>query len=458
MSIRRQILAATVSVVALASVSGAHAQSLTEALGVTYENNPTLLAQRAALAAANEQVPQAQSGYRPTVQGTGSLGVEWQDQESNIQSDVEVVNPASIGITIDQPIYQGGETAAAVDQALAVVQTARIQYLSTEQQVLLDAITSYMNVVLQEAVLQLTINNEQVLQRQLEAARDRFAVGEITRTDVSQAESRLAGATANRIEAEGDLRTARAVFERVVGFVPTRVEFPPPAPGLTTSLEETISLAEANNPVVLSALFNREAAEAGIRVARAGLLPDLSLQGQVQYSDTDLSSDVNDVSGTTASLTAQLVIPLYQAGLVSSQVREQKKLATEALIQVDEARREAIEGAISGWENLTTARASIQSLQAQVAAAEVALEGVEQEAQVGSRTVLDVLDAEQELLNARVDLVQAQRDEAVAEYQLLSAVGRLTARYLDLPVAYFDFDADYEDVENRFWGTRILDE
>jgi TolC family type I secretion outer membrane protein len=321
--------------------------------------------------------------------------------------------------------------------------------MTTEQGVLLDAATAYMDVFREEAVLRLNINNEQVLSRQLQATRDRFNVGEVTRTDVAQAESRLARATAERIQAEGDLEVSRAFYEQIVGAKPTAVPNPGYPAGLPAEVDEATTLALDGNPAVVSATFDERAARANVEAVKGELLPSVDLVGEASRSRNEGTPDrtVDDIT-----VTAELTVPLYQQGAVSSRIREAIQLAGENQLQVEEARRAAIEDAKSGFETLLTARASIQSREAEVRAAKIALEGVEQEAAVGSRTVLDVLDAEQELLDAQVSLVLDQRDAIVASYQLLAAVGRLTARELTLPVDLYDQKTHYLQVRDKLWG------
>ena len=447
----RRPMAMLALVAATFAVAPAQGQQLVDALAITHDTNPTLSAQREALRATNEQVSQALSGFRPNVEADGDIGYQYSNTDpSSGSSSSDSVTPSSIGITLNQPLYRGGRTTASVRSAEFAVQAARATYLSIEQQVLLDAVTAYMDVVREQAVLELSLNNEQVLRRQLQATRDRFQVGEVTRTDVSQAESRLARATADRIAAQGDLDSARATYARVIGRAAGAVSPPPPVTGLPGSLEETIAQAEGNNPAIITANFNERSADANVDVVFGELLPEVSLVGRAQstYEPSD-SIDQSD----TASLTAQVTVPLYQSGAVSSRVREARYSANQSRIQVEETRRDVVENAIQAWETLTTARASIQSLVTQVSAARIALEGTEQEALVGSRTVLDVLDAEQELLDARVSLVRAQRDEVVATYALLAVIGQLTARALGLAVEYYDFDPDYQSTRGRLWGT-----
>ncbi len=452
-SLRVRPVAILAALAVMIAVTPAGAQSLRESLALTHETNPTLSAQREQLRGTNELVSQALSGYRPNIEATGDIGIEYQNTDpSSGSSASDTVSPASIGITLNQPLYRGGRTAAGVRSANFAIQAARATYLSIEQQVLLDAVIAYMDVVREQAVLELSLNNEQVLRRQLQATRDRFQVGEVTRTDVSQAQSRVSRATADRIAAEGDLQSGRAAFNRVIGRAAGAVSPPPPAVGLPGSLDETIALAQSDNPAIVAANFNERSALASVDVVFGEMLPEVNLTGRVR--STFEPSDNIDQSDS-ASLTAQVTVPLYQSGAVSSRVREARYNANESRIRVEETRREVVENAIRAWEGLTTARASIQSLLAQVSAARIALEGTEQEALVGSRTVLDVLDAEQELLDARVSLVRAQRDEVVAAYGLLSVVGRLTARQLELPVTYYDFDPDYQETRGSIWGTSV---
>ncbi|NNG04143.1 MAG: TolC family outer membrane protein [Inquilinus sp.] len=453
---RRRQSAARVAIAAIGialATSPAEAETLAEALVLVHQGNPTLAAQKSQLRAANEQIAQALSGYRPNVQAQGEYGIEYSDTElSTGTSDSDTVSPASVGITVNQPLYRGGRTAAGVRSADFSVQASRAGYLSVEQTVLLDAVAAYMDVVREEAVLELSINNEQVLRRQLQATRDRFSVGEVTRTDVSQAESRLARTTADRIAAQGDLATSRATYARIIGVPPGVVEAPPLPLGMPTSRAEAIALGEGNNPSLIAATFNAEAAKASVDVVFGEMLPQLDLSGRVR-STYEPSSTIDQ--SDSASLAAELTVPLYQSGAVSSRVREAKYAANESRIRVEEQRRTVVEAANRAWDVLVTARATIQSLLAQVNAARIALEGTRQEALVGSRTVLDVLDAEQELLDARVSLVRAQRDEVVAGYSLLAVVGRMTARELGLPVEYYDFEDDYRAARRSIWGTSI---
>lgn len=459
----RWIVGTALSGTMLLIAGAASAQTLEQALALTYQSNPDIASQRASLQGTNESVAQALSGWRPTVAAEASYSRNWRQDNfvdrtavnSNPDQDGRLVatNPASIGINLTQNIYDGGATPATVEQAEFSVQAARAALDVVEQNTLLSAVQAYMNVVLSQALLELNLNNEEVLQRQLQATRDRFAVGEITRTDVSQAESRLAQAESDRIVSAGNLREARGTFARFVGVAPTQVLFPPRIDALLpSSMDEAIMAAEAENPSVVNAEFAKLAADAGVDVARAALLPQITFNASVSQTWPD-TTNIRDQQQATVGLTVSF--PLYQGGLAHSQVRAERYAAGQAQIDVDIARRDAREAAITSWEQLQSSQAAIRALQVQANSAQVALDGVTQEALVGSRTTLDVLDAEQELLNARTSLVSAQVDEVNAAFALLSAVGGLSARGLGLPVALYDVDADYEATRTRLWGTTV---
>lgn len=448
---RVSVLAISLAAFLVTANGTASGQNLTDALVLTYKNNPTLQAQRARLRSIDEGVPQAVSGWRPDVRVTSELGKlrRRTNNGTSTGSGDDTRTFYTGALTITQNLYAGGGTEAEIRQAKHEVSAERARLMTTEQKVLLDAATAYMNVFREEAVLKLNINNEQVLSRQLQATQDRFNVGEVTRTDVAQAESRLARTRAERIQAEGDLEVSRAFFEQIVGVKPTAVPFPGYPLALPTDENEATELAREGNPAVISAVFDERAAREFVKTVKAELLPSVDLVGDASRGRNEGTADrtIDDLK-----LTAELTVPLYQQGAVSSRIREAIQLAGENRLQVDEARRAAVEDAASGYEKLLTARASIQSREAEVRAAQIALEGVEQEAAVGSRTVLDVLDAEQELLDAKVNLVRDQRNAIVASYELLAAVGRLTARELGLPTELYDQKEYYLRVREKLWG------
>jgi outer membrane protein len=329
------------------------------------------------------------------------------------------------------------------------VQAQRQSLLGVEQDILLAAASAFMNVVREQAVLDLNISNEQVLRRQLEAAQDRFRVGEITRTDVSQAEARLAGATADRVLAEGTLEASRAEYLSIVGEAPGRLALPPTVGGLPEARPIAIERARTQHPDVLAAQYNEAAGLDEINRTYGELWPSVSVTGSV---DRGYQSMANDVTTTSGSVRATVTVPLYQKGNVFSRVRAARQTAAQLRSVVDSAKRTVARSATSSWETLVAVRARIESLKAQIQAAEIALEGVQREAEVGSRTVLDVLDAEQELLDARVNLVRAERDEVVNSFALKEALGELTARNLGLPVEIYDPVLHYEEVRGKAFG------
>ena len=430
--------------------NGASAESLEEALIKAYQSNPTLESGRASLRATDEQVSQALSNWRPNVSLSGEAGFRDLDTDLNGTETDNSLTPYTVGAEVVQPLYRGGRTVAETDRAEARIRAARAALRSSEQDVLLQVATAYFNVLRDTAVVELNQNNVRVLERQLEATRDRFSVGEVTRTDVSQAEARLAGSKADLISAQGNLANTRAQYERLVGNKPDNLEIPNPLSGLPTSVTDVLAIAQEQHPDVVQAQYTEDAAKSDIRLSEGSLSPEVNLSAGVQRA---YEASQEDLTSDSAEILAQVTVPLYQKGAVYSSVRAAKQTAGQARVQVDEARRAVIENATSSWETLVTARASIESQQAQVSSAEVALDGVQREASVGSRTVLDVLDQEQELLQARVNLVGSRRDAAVAEFQVKAAMGALNAQVLGLPVEIYDTESNYNKVKDQWWGT-----
>ncbi len=445
---RATIGAGFFSLAALLS-AGVSAQSLEQALSEAYLNNPTLRAQRANLRAIDENVAIAESGWRPRVSASASAGPTLTESAGRSRQ-TQLLGPNSQTVTVTQPVFQGFRTVAGIRQAEHQVRAGRAQLQVTEQSVLFDGVSAFMNVFRDQAVLQLTVNNEQVIRRQLEATQDRFRVGEVTRTDVAQAQSRLALATAQRVTAEGNLQTSRGTYQRVMGSYPGILNSPPVPIDLPATRDEAISYAAGGNPNVTAAQYNERAAQANITVTTGQMLPELNVQAQGFRSDT--IGGLSDSHQIGAQLTAVLTVPLYSSGSVEAQVRQSKQIAGQRRIQIEEQRNLSVESAITSWEGWIAAKAQIVSFTEQVEASRIALDGVRQENTVGSRTVLDVLDAEQEYLNAQVSLVRAQRDEIVARYQLYAAIGKLTARNLRLDVPYYDESDHYEQVRDKWTG------
>jgi outer membrane protein len=437
---------------AVVEVRPAAGQTLQEALAMAYANNPTLQAARAQLRAVDENVPQALAGWRPTVQMTGSVGTV--DSETQIRrgpTNSTNRDPTTLGASVTQPLYRGGRTVSSTARAENQVLAQRARLLSTEQQVLLDTVNAYVAVIRDQEEVRLNTNNEQVLMRQLQATNERFRVGEITRTDVAQAESRLAGARAARSDAEGRLQASRAIFTRLVGQPPQRLTPPQPLRPPAGNSADAGRIASQNNPNVVAALFDEAAARDQIDVQFANLLPQASLTAQTFRNDFS-ADQTRRITGN--QVTANLTVPLYQGGAEHALVRQARQQAQQARQVVEDQRRVATQQATQAYETLLAARAQVDANRAQIRAAEIALDGVQREAVVGSRTTLDVLNAEQELLNARVSLVRGLANVITASHNLAAAVGRLTARDLNLPVQIYDMEAYYREVRNRWagWG------
>jgi TolC family type I secretion outer membrane protein len=439
----KSILVLTSAMFALAA-GPAGAQTLQEALVNAYSTNPELGAARAQLRATDELVSQALSGYRPQVGATASYDIV--DLDSS-QGDGNL-DSSAIGLSVTQPLYRGGGLDANLRASENTVRANRASLIVTEQQILYDAVRAYAGVWRDRSVLELAINNEKRLQRQLQATRDRFNVGEVARTDVAQAEARLAAAEASRVEAEGLLANSIATFRRVIAQEPENVDQPVKPANLPANESQAQELAVAN-PNIATAQYTLEAAKDDVDVAFSRLLPQVDLRASASYAN---EPPTNLDWQRDAAIGLQVTVPLYQGGAEYSQVRQNKQLARQRDEQLVSTQRGVAENVTIAWETLQTSTTNIQSRQSQVRANRIALEGVEQEAQVGSRTVLDVLDAEQELFGSQVELVRAQANEAIAAYALLASIGQLTAERLDLPVETYDAETYYTENRARLFG------
>jgi outer membrane protein len=430
-------------------------RTLVEALAATYMNDPQLLAERAKLRATDENVPTALAGWRPTIIASGVAGyADGVTRETSQGVSAKLPqgrDEASGQFTVTQPLYRGGRTRASTNRAENQVMGERARLIQQEQTSFTNVINAYVGVIQAQQVLQLDISNEQVLAKQLQATNDRFRVGEITRTDVAQAEAALAGATATRQTAEGNLATARATYQRTVGYLPPGDLVPPqPLAVPVKSEQDAVTLAGANNPQVIAALYDDASARDAVDVAYSALMPQVSLQGQV-FSNVNTLQSQYQANGY--SVTANLSVPLYQGGSEYAAIRQARQTQQQTRKLVDDARRASRQSAVQAWETLVAARAAVESTRAQIRANRIALEGVEREAIVGSRTTLDVLNAQQALLQSQVTLVQNLANLVTASYQIASAVGRLTAHDLNLAVPMYDETAYYNAVRDRWAGT-----
>ncbi len=430
----------------------AQAQTLRDALAYAYTSNPQLLAQRALLRATDEGVPQALANWRPTVTFSGSAGYQHSIfQPSGAPSSAIDLTPESAGLSLTQPIYRGGRSEAQLREALDTVEATRAETLATETAVFQLVVTAYLNVVRDQTLVEVDRENEKVLREELKATEERFRVGEVTATDVAQAESALAQATATRIAAQGTLASDRAAFTHAVGRPPGRLLMPRERPALPATRKDALRLAALANPSVIAARFTELAARQQVGVVRGQLLPQISVVGTADRA-FDQSSFFKNVWQNDFSVTAQMTMPLYEGGAIYSQTRQAEQTVGQRRSLLDDARRSAVQSATQSWETLQAARASINSFEAAVRAAEIALKGTEQEALVGTRTVLDVLIANQQLLTTRSQLVSAEHDAALAEFNLAAATGRLIAPDLKLPVKLYDLDQHYNKVKNKWFG------
>lgn len=435
--------------IALVLLAGAaDAASLREALVTTYLTSPQLESGRSELRQVDELVPQALSGYRPSLFLNGDLTAEKTTARALNNVVRQDRSGKSVNLTLRQNLYSGGGTQAQVSQAENQVRAQRARLYGLEQQVMLDAVDAYTAAYRDQVVLDLALNNEERLKRQLEATRDRFEVGEVARTDVAQAEARLSRARADVEQAKADLASSRAFYERVVGEAPSKLEEPKVLRELPKTETETRAIA-AQNPDIIAATFDLYAARDNVDVQFSSLLPSLDLQGVLEYADQPTA---NTEWGRTALFGLNLSVPLYQGGGEYSRVRESRQRVRQQRDNLESAQRSVQELVTASWERLLAATAAIDAFQAEVRANQIALEGVEQEALVGARTVLDVLDAEQELFTSQVNLVRASREEILASYQLKLAIGQLTVEGLELPVEPYDAVAYYDRNRTRLFG------
>src|SRR6516162_6765859 len=448
-------------------IATARADTLEWALVQAYQNNPSLNAQRAALRATDESVPQALSGYRPKLSVTAAGGFNYFDQVTKTvnhqvfpnlviyDSRASDLPTRQFGATATQTLYNGFQTANRTRQAESGVFGARETLRLTEQQVLLDAVTAYMNLIRDQAILDLNRRNVEVLTEQLKQTRDRFNVGEVTRTDVAQAESRLAAGRSQLLQAQSNYITSQANYRRVIGVDPGRLNPGTPVDRLSpATLARAITRGETESPSVLAAMYGVDVAELAVKINEATLYPNLGLTATYAQNYQTIPQELRT---TNVSILGQLTIPLYQGGAEYSAIRQNKETLGQQRLNVDVNRGQARARGVQALAQLDAAKAQIEATTAQVNAAEIALNGVREEARVGQRTTLDVLNAQQELVNARVALVTAQHDRVVASYTLLAAVGGLSMQHLGLNVMIYDPQVHYQQVRDAWIGIRTPD-
>lgn len=451
MGMRKSVKAAAFSL-ALASVaSAAQAETIKEALALAYSNNPTLNAARAELRGVDENVPQALSGWRPTVSATVQGGGNY----ATANGRETYRNNASIGLSVSQALFRGFRTVNSTRQAEALVRAQRESLSATEQDILLSAAQAYVDVIRDTALVSLQRSDLQFLTEQVRAAKDRFDVGEGTRTDVSQADARRAEAQANLNTALANLNTSRAVYRQIVGTEAKNLSADTSISRMVPrSIDEALKISEDQQPLIRQSQNLVDAAIFAVKTVEGEMLPTVSVEGSVSRS-WNPSSSVSQ--SNSASILGRVSIPIYQAGSVSSRVRQAKEELGQTQLQLDVVRAQVRANVISAWGVYQAAEASISAAQSAVEAQKLALDGVIEEQRVGQRTTLDVLDAQRELVNQRVNLVTAQRNRIVGGYQLISAIGRLDAEELGLQVAHYKPAEHYEAVRDKWFGLRTPD-
>jgi outer membrane protein len=462
----RVVTGAAAAVLLLASMGATPvlADTIDAALVRAYQNNPQLNAQRAQVRFTDENVPQALSGYRPRVAITASAGTQYTDTLSTsggtatnlVKTGIHGVNaPRSVGATISQTVFNGFQTANRTRAAEGQVSGAREGLRVLEQTVLLSAATIYMDYLRDAAIVEVQKSNVRVLEQTLKQTRDRFNVGEVTRTDVAQSEAQLAAGRTQLLTAESNLVTTKANFRRIIGNEPDNL-----APGspvdrfLPGSLPGAVDLGLTENPNVTAQMYGIDVSYLQVKVSEGALLPTVTLQGSVQQSYEQTLTFYRQFG---ASAVAQLSVPVYQGGAEYSLIRQSKETLAQQRLNLEQVRDQTRASVVTAWGQLVAGRAQVSSAQSQVSASEIALNGVREEAKAGQRTTLDVLNAQQALVNARVALVTAQHDRVVASYAVLNAVGRLSPQVLNLATTVYDPSVHYQQVRDSWFGVRTPD-
>ena len=456
--------AAAVLLLACAGPVPALADTIEAALVRAYQGNPQLNAQRAQVRSTDEGVPQALSGYRPKVNLTATAGIQYSDTLSTAGGTPNAIfrtqthgenAPRSVGITATQTLYNGQQTANTVRTAESQVSSAREGLRVLEQNILLTAATSYMDYLRDSAIVEVQRSNVRVLEQTLKQTRDRFNVGEVTRTDVAQSEAQLAAGRTQLATAEANLTTTRSKFRQIIGNEP--VDLAPGAPVdrfFPGTLPAAVELSLIENPNVTAAMFGVDVNYLQVKIKEGALLPTVTLQASAQQA---YEQQLTVPKSFNAQAVAQLSVPIYQGGIEYALIRQSKENLAQQRLNLDTTRDQTRANTVTAWGQLVAGKAQVTSAQAQVTASEIALNGVREEAKAGQRTTLDVLNAQQALVNARVALVTAQHDRVVASYAVLSAVGRLSPQVLGLATNTYDASVHYQQVRDSWVGVRTPD-
>src|SRR6202165_2911381 len=440
------------------------ADTIEAALVRAYQNNPQLNAQRAQVRSTDENVPQALSGYRPKVAVTASAGYQYTDVNTTaggtptqiVRTEIHGANaPRSIGATVSQTLFNGQQTANRTRAAESQVSASREGLRVLEQSVLLSAATIYMDYLQNAAIVEVQKSNVRVLEQTLKQTRDRFNVGEVTRTDVAQSEAQLAAGKTQLLTAEANLTTTRANFRRIIGNEPEAL-----APGspvdrfLPGALPASVDFSLVENPNVTAAMYGIDVNYLQVKVNEGALLPTVTLQASVQQS---YEQTLTIFRSFGASAIAQVSVPVYQGGAEYSLIRQSKETLAQQRLVLEQTRDQIRANVVTAWGQLVATKAQVSSAQSQVAASEIALNGVREEAKAGQRTQLDGRSAQRALLNSRVALVTAQHDRVVASYAVLNSVGRLSPQVLNLATTVYDPSVHYQQVRDSWFGVRTPD-
>jgi outer membrane protein len=434
--------------------SGA-AESLPEALARAYQTNPQLNAERARQRGTDENVPQALAGYRPQIVaslGAGLQAVRNLLPDNTIQS--ATLRPWTIGVTVSQVLFNGFKTANSVRVAELQVSSGREALRNTGQGVLLDAVTAYMNVMANNALYEAQRTNVQVLREIQATTKRRLDAGDVTPTDTAQAEARLSRGLADLNSAEVALAISKEVYTQVIGEAPSGLIPATPVDRLLPTTEPAaIQTANHEHPAVLGAGYDVDVAQNSIKVAQSGLLPTVSVQASASravQSDPTLTTSSTD----QASILGQVNVPIYDGGTAASQTRQAKEVASQSRMVLEQVRNQSRTAVVSAWVSNEGTKIALRAAESEVRAADVALQGIRREAQGGQRTTIDVLNAQQDLTNARSRLIMAQRDRVIASYTLLSAVGRLDVHALNLNTPDYLPEVHYHQVRDAWHGLR----
>lgn len=454
--------AVSVLLLALAGPTPALADTIESALVRAYQNNPQLNAQRAQVRSTDENVPQALSGYRPRVNLSLSSGYQYQDVQAtqNVtpptpKSISGLLQPNSASLTVSQTLYNGNQTANRTRAAESQVSGSREALRVLEQSVLLQAATTYMDYLRDSATLEVQRSNVRVLEQTLKQTRDRFNVGEVTRTDVAQSEAQLAAGRTQALTAESNLTTTRANFRRIIGNEPGNL-----APGspvdrfLPATIASAVGLSLVENPNVTASMFGIDVNYLQVKINEGALLPTVTVAAT---ASTAYQQQLTIFRTSSASALATVAVPIYQGGTEYALIRQSKENLAQQRLNLETTRDQTRANVVQAWGQLEAGKAQVKSAQAQVTASEIALNGVREEAKAGQRTTLDVLNAQQALVNARVALVTAQHDRVVASYSVLNAIGRLAPQVLGLNTTVYDPSVHYHQVRDSWAGVRTPD-